>query len=167
MIKHNGYVIHTPTKCGTNSLLNMLKPLGAVEYLPRHDLPSHVDVLMVRNPLDRMRSMYHHCFKYPPLQRYTVNILTWQRWLAFEAASIWSESLTSMYCKTNPTHVFKLENFDEVLEFFAIKKMSHVNKSNVTHKLQLIKDDSSYDIIMARIELDARTFSYELDLTDK
>jgi hypothetical protein len=145
----------------------MLKPMGAVEYLPRHYLPLKVDVMMVRNPLDRMRSMYHHCFKYPPLQRYTTSLLTWQRWLAHDAADIWSESLTSMYEKTNPPHVFKLEKLDDALKFFGIRKMSHANKSNVTHKLQLVKDDSSYDIIMERIELDARTFSYELNLTDK
>ncbi len=89
---------------------------------------------MVRNPYERSRSMYHHCFKYPPMQRWVGDPTGFQEWLVTDAQPIWRDLLIEMYEHVEPHRVFRLEDgLDNVLQLLGIDcNISHSNKSNTT-----------------------------------
>lgn len=139
MLLYKDFAIHNPTKCGTNSLLAMLRKRGAELILPLHDFDRKVAgsrqrILMVRNPFERSRSMYHHCFKYPPMHRWVGEPEAFQEWLVTDAPRIWSDLLIDMYHDVEPHHVFRLEDgLDQVLQLLGLDcRVSHANKSNTT-----------------------------------
>lgn len=140
--KHKKWVITTPPKTGTYSLLSMLVPEYGKRIGKMHDTryegPAKQRIMIVRDPYDRFCSMYwfirsqsHRKTFWTPFTNKTRDfnlfVKEWLRKRASGSKNLWCRTLWEFHKEFKPTDCWKLEEIAYYTELLGVRGVKWLN----------------------------------------
>lgn len=177
------FLIGTPTKTGTNALRSCLierGEIGCYHLLPKHrmDVPPrqqyHFKYLVVRNPYDRLVSMFHYLNKRGG-QWGDGHFSTFKEFIRFhqerrmsKPSVDWTNNNVENKRILRPAKVFHQENLFLLLRDIEsrfkveLPALTRINVSQDRGPWQDYYDKSDFDVVREWCRQDCHLFGYEL-----